>query len=266
MISDLIGHSGCEIYLKNDSVLVKKSANIDYNKRLSVQISKQSSFESNLIDTPKILSTYIFQDLFVTEMEYINSLKLSNYIHSKPINNILHIFSILNSYVEKNLKNSSTYVDLKKIQIKLDQLNQNHIINSTNICDKIKVQLHNMKIPQGYCHGDLTFENILIKDEKIYFIDFLDSFIQSPLIDYAKLYQDIYFKWSFRNSKRNTLRNIKLNHINKINLNGDWIKEYQKEIDILYAINLLRIVPYSTSKQMNLEILIETHKIIDKWK
>ena len=33
-----------------------------------------------------------------------------------------------------------------------------------------------------------------------------------------------------------------------------------------YAINLLRIIPYTNSKQMVLNILIETYKILDKWK
>mgnify|MGYP006174448717 CR=1 FL=1 len=163
MSKDLIGHSGCEIYLIDENKLVKKSPNIEYNERLKDQILKQSVFESNLINTPKILSTYLFNGLYVTEMEYINSFKFSKYIEKKSIDKVYDIFSILNSYVEKNLNNSTEYVDLKKIENKLDQLNENHIINSTNICDKIKVKLHNMKIPQGYCHGDLTFENILIK-------------------------------------------------------------------------------------------------------
>jgi len=31
-------------------------------------------------------------------------------------------------------------------------------------------------IPIGYCHGDLTLSNILLKEETYYLIDFLDSF------------------------------------------------------------------------------------------
>ena len=266
MNNDLVGHSGCKIYLLSKNKLIKKSPNIKYNNRLNQQITKQSDFKSNLIKTPKIISTYKSENLFVAEMEYVNSLKLSTYIEKKSIDNVFEIFSTLNSFIENNLSESTKMVDNIKIENKLNSLNQNKIIKSTNICDKIKTQLDDLNIPFGYCHGDLTLENILIKNEKVYFIDFLDSFIESPLIDYAKLYQDIYFKWSFRNSNKSSLINIKLQQINKIIFNGKFIRKYNKSIDFIYAINLLRIVPYTNSQQMILKILIETYKIIDKWK
>ncbi len=80
MGNDLIGHSGCEIYLIGKNKLVKKSPSIGYNDRLKEQISKQAAFQSNLINTPQIHRTYLCDDLYIIEMEYINSFKLSNYI------------------------------------------------------------------------------------------------------------------------------------------------------------------------------------------
>ena len=50
--------------------------------------------------------------------------------------------------------------------------------------------LSDMLIPVGTCHGDLTFSNILFNGNNYYLIDFLDSFIESPLLDIVKLRQD----------------------------------------------------------------------------
>ena len=52
-------------------------------------------------------------------------------------------------------------------------------------------------IPEGFCHGDLTFSNILVngKSRRIAAFDFLDSFVESPLQDIAKIRQDTSYYW-----------------------------------------------------------------------
>ena len=55
-----------------------------------------------------------------------------------------------------------------------------------------------ISIPIGFCHGDLTFSNIMfaLDDNQVGLIDFLDSFIETPLIDLVKLRQDTHFHWT----------------------------------------------------------------------
>jgi hypothetical protein len=55
----------------------------------------------------------------------------------------------------------------------------------------------NIVIPEGFCHGDLTFSNILVdgKSRRIAAFDFLDSFVESPLQDIAKIRQDTSYYW-----------------------------------------------------------------------
>ena len=45
------------------------------------------------------------------------------------------------------------------------------------------------------CHGDLTLENIIVKDERLYLIDFLDSFFDSWFMDAGTLLQDVQVMW-----------------------------------------------------------------------
>ncbi len=51
-------------------------------------------------------------------------------------------------------------------------------------------------MPVGICHGDLTFSNMLFNGNNYYLIDFLDSFVESPLLDIVKLRQDSAYLWS----------------------------------------------------------------------
>ena len=53
------------------------------------------------------------------------------------------------------------------------------------------------KIPKGWNHGDFSFENILIsrESEEVYVIDFLDSTVETPLIDLGRLYLDLSLGW-----------------------------------------------------------------------
>ena len=52
------------------------------------------------------------------------------------------------------------------------------------------------KVERGLCHGDLTFSNILFTNDSLCFLDFLDSYIESYIIDIVKLKQDLYYNWN----------------------------------------------------------------------
>ena len=97
------------------------------------------------------------------------------------------------------------------------------------------------------CHGDLTLENIIIKNDQLYFIDFLDSFYNCWILDISTLLQDVELLWSYRYDDKiniNTIlrllvfRDILIDEI-KINESGIYIEAY-------YALllKIIRIFPY----------------------
>lgn len=58
--------------------------------------------------------------------------------------------------------------------------------------------------PVGPCHGDLTLSNIILSQSQgMILIDFLPTFLESPLQDLAKISQDLEFGWSFRRLDKN---------------------------------------------------------------
>ena len=104
-------------------------------------------------------------------------------------------------------------------------------------------------VPKSKCHGDLTLENILINvNNDIYLIDFLDSFFDSYMIDFAKLLQDLKLYWSYRNKLISPNLELRLlvaketliEYITKLP-NG---KNNLIHIYYILLMNVMRIVPY----------------------
>ena len=116
-----------------------------------------------------------------------------------------------------------------------------------------------INIPAGYCHGDLTFSNLLFDGDDIVLLDFLDTYLDSPIQDIVKIRQDTKYYWSIRmlNCKFDRLKMIQcLNYIDeKIDYEFSKKKYYVKYYKIFQILNLLRIVPYC-KEQTNVNYLI----------
>jgi hypothetical protein len=122
--------------------------------------------------------------------------------------------------------------------------------------------LRGLRLPVGPTHGDLTLSNVMVASDLscIGLFDFLDSYLDSPLVDIAKVRQDTQFGWSslmseapldqvrFKQIMRHT-DGIIVDHFAK----HDW---FSRGIDVIQAINLLRISPYAKSPATH-EFVIE---------
>jgi hypothetical protein len=61
-----------------------------------------------------------------------------------------------------------------------------------------------VNVPIGPCHGDLTLSNVIWNPSSgLVLIDFLSTFLDSPLQDLAKISQELEFGWSFRRLDQN---------------------------------------------------------------
>ena len=220
----LIGHSGCDLQLVGSSIVRKISPNPDYNKRLIKQAHKQNDFTHPTVKTPKIINIGYKNNLAYFDMEYITGVTLAKFCQ---VSNIKNIENIINSLTGTNDFKS----DIKK-QVKNKCLTLDHFPHI--IIDEV-----DWTVPTGNCHGDLTFENILIDSEgQPYVLDFLDSYVNSIEVDCSKLMQDSFCGWSFRSL--NTVPWHVLRYINDMLCS--------KRRYILLLINLYRIIPYTTNR------------------
>lgn len=124
-----------------------------------------------------------------------------------------------------------------------------------------------LTFPVGNCHGDLTLQNMLWdpSQRQMAVFDFLDCFVESPLQDIAKLFQDIRHYWFF------TQKNVKSNCIARV-LNVFCLVEsavaaaFSDEkwwplVDLFDLFCLARVLPYVTEVAEK-ECLLEA---IRKW-
>lgn len=273
---DLGGHSGCRILLIEEddgTVFVRKiSKDKEYNDRLKEQSEKQAIFSGNPIKAPKVLNTGMTEEgLFFFDMEYIRGITLAEYIKTMEIGKVKGLVeNLVVSLVpasKKKLNNEEKQKITDLFSKKLSSLRKilskknNDIINSA--LDLLEAHDWSRLTP-SQCHGDLTLENIIVKNDKLYFIDFLDSFYDSWFLDVGTLLQDVQVMWSYRFQKTvsmNTVlrlivfRDLLLDEIEKLNPNY--------KIEIYYSLlqKLIRIYPY-TKDELTYNFLNEKTAIV----
>jgi len=248
------GHSGCKIEI-NDNLVTKTAKDAKYSDRLYLQMVKQNKFRHDNkytgIKTSKVHDYgYVDENKFWFSMELIPYKTFDEFILLNGKSGLVRILDSIFNFIDNNIQGMIT-VDSKIFTEKFEKTKK-MIFNKHQIdfewLNKVIYDLPaKMEIPKGYCHGDFTFSNMLFGNDDIILIDFLDTFLDSPLQDIVKLRQDTRYKWSL-NFVSKVQDSIKvqqaLSYIDKI-LCDKYNFVHYKEFQIL---NLLRIIPYSYNK------------------
>jgi len=271
-MSKELGLSGCKLEIISGSRIRKYSSNKDYNSRILAQIEKQNSFSRHTftnIDTPKIISEH-HEDLVYFDMEYISGCDYYQYFSLASCVNIERIFLFLDEYFKFLIANSHQYksqIVKGKIKSKLLSLSDSQYSFLFEFVlehlDKI-----NIDVRKSFCHGDLTVSNILFHPQKVYLIDFLDSYIDTFIVDFVKLKQDLYYHWILKN---NDVKNLRI--VQCFNSIWNYIESNYRDYvssDIFYVLellNFLRIEPYlTTNKQRSiLDNIIRSTQLYDEF-
>lgn len=208
------GHSGCQIEIvrENGQLFVYKSSrDPNYLDRLVLQAEKQRSAalpELQHIRVPKIHLIERKDSLVSVKMDYVYSKNFVEFFEQAGFEQVGYFVDALIMYVEREIQYSpltvvprSVVID-KFVDVKAKTVANKSLINDLeikeilNVSQRVFDELTDMILPVGLCHGDLTFSNILFNGNNYYLIDFLDSFIESPLLDIVKLRQDTAWLWS----------------------------------------------------------------------
>lgn len=257
---DLGGHSGCGIFLiesdDGHNFVRKVSKDMDYNARLKKQCEKQAAFAlDGVIKTPKVLRSGIDNDgLYFFEMEYVQGITLAEYIRNMEIGKVKALVNAMVKNISLPSNEREPFNPNPIFTQKFDDLDEK-LHGKDRILDEalnlLKVHDWSAFVP-SFCHGDLTLENIIIKNDELYLIDFLDSFYDSYLLDLGTLLQDIQAMWSYRHDVKNDM-NLVLRLIVFRDLLIDAIREKDERlvIEVYYALlqKLVRIVPYAKDAQ-----------------
>jgi hypothetical protein len=263
-----VGLSGCTFEL-NNGILRKIAPTPKYNNRLWGQIRKQNMFlhfPLRNISAPAVIDTVFHDTLYdnraYVDMYYIPAISMREFLLKSSVAEINSFIDALFEYFDYSFKQSHDEYRLdsfkQEIFTKLNQLAESSQYPS--VCEAVENEtkyLSNIKLPRGFCHGDLTLENILFYKNKFYFIDFLDSFIDSPVVDLVKLKQDLYHGWFLKNIDLIDL-NLRINQAREYIWNK-LLERYSNKIitvefRILERMNFLRIEPYLQTDHDRLQL------------
>jgi thiamine kinase-like enzyme len=192
-------------------------------------------------------------------MEYISGNIYLDFLNYSSVDYINFFLDSIFSYFDYlDSGNSSYYSDTEFIKCCIEKLDsiKDKLYNKDFIIyleDKIK-KINKSNIPRTFCHGDLTLSNILFSSDSLFFLDFLDSYVDSWIVDLVKIKQDLYYLW---NVKKDTdfpnLRSVQISLYlwKKIE---DRYKDIviSEEFKILEILNFLRIYPYIKTEKEKL--------------
>jgi hypothetical protein len=264
------GLSGCRLKIIDNGILRKYSSSIDYNERLLKQVNKQilfSKFILKNIDAPKVLGT-LSNQLFSFDMEYIPGLSSYEYFSSVNVYGVEFVIQTLFDYFDYFSNNARDIVINNKLIEKIDSLQEKTKYSDYLKYLRIYISSNKIVVPKTFCHGDLTFNNIIFHKNRLFFIDFLDSYVDSFFCDLIKLKQDLYHLWSLEVQDEKTLRLVQIYRYiwQKIN------QRYKKYIEtsgfeILDIMNTLRIEPYLTNNNQRiiLDKIVKSTELYEKF-
>lgn len=252
------GHSGCELQIVNNKTIRKFTTDLNYIPRIQKQCAKQRYFGDKVfkeydetfnhigVKVPEIINE-LYNGF---EMEYFVAKNYIEYfmeVSKKDIDNFMYQ---LIYFLKYNIDNTVTTTFSKQIFIdKFNSIGWKDLV----IEQYLQSLPSNLNIPVGLCHGDLTLSNILFKGNEVIFIDFLDTFCESPLQDFVKLRQDTNYGWSF-GLYDGPFDKVKIKIILEYidNMLGEFFNQYSfynEYYNLFQIMNFIRIIPYCINEE-----------------
>lgn len=280
------GHSGCQIdVVSEDSgiYVYKSTADPKYLRRLALQAKKQRAAaedEYQHIRVPQIFELQENADTTIIKMQYVYSKNFIEFFEQAGFEQVDYLIGALEYFIEHEISKC----ELQKVAPKIFQdkfaeikgkcltnplYEGNEVILSIlNRSEQVFNSLSELTMPIGICHGDLTFSNILFNGNNYYLIDFLDSFIETPLQDIVKIRQDTQFRWSqlmyTKPYDATRLRIVcdKIDH----EIHQYFTRKYQWYSDnysVLQLMNILRILPYAKEETVVQYLVDVLNQLLD---
>ena len=267
------GHSGCQIDVVQEegSIFVYKStADPKYLNRLKLQAEKQkaaSQVPYQHIRVPEIHEVMSDDRTTVVKMQYVYSKNFIEFFEQAGFEQVGYLIGALEYFIEYELSQCKiATVSAKVFKDKFAEIKGKVAVNPlyagdaevSSIIEQSEQFFSNMKdmeLPVGLCHGDLTFSNVLFNGNNYYLIDFLDSFVETPLQDIVKIRQDTCYRWSqLMYTKRYDAVRLRI-VCDKIDHEIDsyftekytWYGNHYKTMQLM---NILRILPYAHEEKV----------------
>lgn len=259
---------------------IHKLAHGQNRGRLKAQCEKQKNFilENTEFIVCPILGEFESEDVYGFAMPFCRGEVAPEFIDRASPGKIRNFIGRLIALVENFVANSEiqsldgNHVLNKSLSVR-EAVKQNPLVPAFSIAligshiESIK-NCKTFELPIGKCHGDLTLSNIIFDDanDKYFLIDFLDAYLNSPILDLAKISQETKLLWTSKlmsqthdSTKYRIAMTAINNEINKHFSKYEWYRSYQSIFEFQ---NLIRILPYARDPVIIQVIMDRLHVLI----
>ena len=245
-------------------VVVTKRAGSE-STRLHAQYLKQSTFlSSEHIQIPKIIAPWNGEAF---SMEYVPSMPLGKYFQTASVSELANccdkIVDFIKDQIAKSkisndpLSHDSDFLEkIRNMQSSLTESSHKIVHRAAGI-----LELWSSSFPQliGPNHGDFSFENILInpRSNEVWLVDFLDSPIETPLLDIGRILIDSEHGWWGSGIYPSASEKIAGNSLGiRIRTECELIGITSSQLSFFKMFTALRIIPYTTNP-LRMAILLD---------
>lgn len=194
----VLGQSGAHITVeeRNGRRIVRKTSD---SPRCATQEAKQRLAHDTVraVSVPGVIDPW---DGHSFTMEYVPGLPLGQFLQVGSLVECQGICASLAEFIDENWAHDGTVAAHDGLHEKLADLRTgtpHHDLLGSAAINALAAALPGMALPAGGNHGDLSFENVLVtpRDGRVWCIDFLDSPVETPLIDVGRLLVDADHGW-----------------------------------------------------------------------
>lgn len=249
-------HDSLEIVIHSHLSCVRKTFRSDI-LRAQRNVEKQRAFQPLLtgrtrISAADVLEFKAYSDRAELLMPYVEGMTghlfpvhaTRSTAHTLSISLSTLLYFELNASREERVPISLFREKLTAVSINTSDTELKYQLdNCLRLVNKLPDEL---LFPIGPCHGDLTLSNVIFEvTSGVTLIDFLETYLETPLQDVAKLKQDFVYGWSFR--KDSSSSSIKAEILCRYHYPQAMVhieRMYPVQIQLLTLMALARIAPY----------------------
>jgi tRNA A-37 threonylcarbamoyl transferase component Bud32 len=284
----LSGHSGVDVTLLESSgswVVRKSSRRPDQNDRLRRQGEKLAEAAASGFPCPKVLDDGFREGLYYFDMEYIPGETLANAILTgRQVDWPQIIDQVLDRLIEFSKQESGIFSQsaFHEKLASIARACQKNITEPLTLLriEKLTQQVADLKwdaVAISPCHGDLTFENIMIRQNgDLIFIDFDVPEHSSWMLDIGKMFQDMRGLWTLRHHIISRRKGVSTPDASQARLTMEWLAELTLQrletlrpgtgemLDQFAVFHLLRTLPYSRDPEITGFVIGQVELLVSK--
>jgi hypothetical protein len=267
----------------DEGLVTKSTEGSNYpTKRFLNQVDKQKRFYQshmgqNAYKTPYVYNVEHDDDITSFTMEMIEGVDPIEYLMGCNDSGFISLCKLITRFVNDELQESrfakvSRELFDDKFTSVIDNIKNNSIVPSQNVAfinalwiQSFRPEEDEVLCPIGPNHGDLTLSNMILTTDSLTFLDFMETYLDSPMQDIVKLRQDTKHHWILlRYPVKIANRTMVVSRLNAMDqyIALEWPTAQRCGYNTLQFLNLIRILPYATEERVVTWVLGELRRIV----